>query len=128
MARLLSREEWFKHKRDATKTHEKEHDEEEERSARSERKRKRRRSRKEGSQVDTVVTPTYTQATDGGTIVEEQASNKRSKHVVNDKGFVSTALEEIGPKLRQVSETVWDEPIFLERIGQWMGPFVLEVE
>lgn len=121
MSRLLAREEILRLKHDPLKVKVslRRTPEEEERKAR---KKKRRRERRESSQADT----THASRED---TTKKMADTEDGTH--KDPGGEETVADgdphdaSRGPKLKQTADTVWDEPVFLERVGVWAGPFVL---
>lgn len=129
MSRLLPREEIVRLKHDPLKVKvslkRKSEEAEEERKAR---RKKRRRELKESSQLDTRQTATTTHAS------HEDTTKKRAEtgdEVRKDRGGEETVAGggpqggSGGLKLKQMASTVWDEPVFLERVGVWAGPFVV---
>lgn len=122
MSRLLPREEIVRLKHDPLKVKVSlKRRSEEEDVERKARRKKRRRERKESSQLDTRQTATTTHAS------HEDTTKKRADtgdEVRKDRGGEETVADG-GPKLKQMANTVWDEPVFLEKVGVWAGPFVL---
>ena len=129
MSRLLPREEIVRLKQDPLKVKvslkRRSEEAEEERKAR---RKKRRRERKESSQLDTRQTATTTHAS------HEDTTKKRADagdEVRKDRGGEETVAGggpqggSGGPKLKQMASTVWDEPVFLKKVGVWAGPFVV---